>query len=312
MEQEIQDVSIKRIQEAMPQLKGIENELIIDYTEYTMPNDKHPIHRYPIRFDGLYIGLREKGKARFSINLKEFEVGQNDLVICSPDDLVQATLDEDVHLVQSMIVSSHFLKEMYISLNSFMPFFAARKDQPVFHLTDDEIKEIKSFFIGIKNAVEGNDYFRIDITKRLLAAYLYKLGSIIYRHLPELQEEAAKPLKREEILFKEFIRLVSEHHRKERRVDFYAERLFLSPKHFSTVIKKVSGKTAGQWIDEYVILEAKTLLKYSAMSIQEIAYYMNFPNPSFFGKYFKQYVGLSPREFREDAKARYLGSSTHA
>mgnify|MGYP002508011904 FL=1 len=298
MEQEIQDVSIKRIQEAMPQLKGIENELIIDYTEYTMPNDKHPIHRYPIRFDGLYIGLREKGKARFSINLKEFEVGHNDLVICSPDDLVQATLDEDVHLVQSMIVSSHFLKEMYISLNSFMPFFAARKDQPVFHLTDDEIKEIKSFFIGIKNAVEGNDYFRIDITKRLLAAYLYKLGSIIYRHLPELQEEAAKPLKREEILFKEFIRLVSEHHRKERRVDFYAERMFLSSKHFSTVIKKVSGKTAGQWIDEYVILEAKTLLKYSAMSIQEISYYMNFPNPSFFGKYFRHHTGMSPSEYK--------------
>lgn len=298
MEQEIQDVSIKRIQEAMPQLKGIENELIIDYTEYTMPNDKHPIHRYPIRFDGLYIGLREKGKARFSINLKEFEVGQNDLVICSPDDLVQATLHEDVHLVQSMVVSSHFLKEMYISLNSFMPFFAARKDQPVFHLTDDEIKEIKSFFIAIKNAVEGNDYFRIDITKRLLAAYLYKLGSILYRHLPELQEEAAKPLKREEILFKEFIRLVSEHHRKERRVDFYAERLFLSPKHFSTVIKKVSGKTAGQWIDDYVILEAKTLLKYSAMSIQEVAYYMNFPNPSFFGKYFRHHTGMSPSEYK--------------
>ena len=298
MEQEIQDVSIKRIQEAMPQLKGIENELIIDYTEYTMPNDKHPIHRYPIRFDGLYIGLREKGKARFSINLKEFEVDNNDLVICSPDDLVQATLFEDVHLVQSMVISSHFLKEMYISLNSFMPFFAARKDQPVFHLTDDEIKEIKSFFISIKDAVESNDYFRIDITKRLLAAYLYKLGSIIYRHLPELQEEAAKPLKREEILFKEFIRLVSEHHRKERRVDFYAERLFLSPKHFSTVIKKVSGKTAGQWIDEYVILEAKTLLKYSAMSIQEIAYYMNFPNPSFFGKYFRHHTGMSPSEYK--------------
>ena len=298
MEQEIQDVSIKRIQEAMPQLKGIENELIIDYTEYTLPNDKHPIHRYPIRFDGLYIGLREKGKARFSINLKEFEVDNNDLVICSPDDLVQATLFEDVHLVQSMVISSHFLKEMYISLNSFMPFFAARKDQPVFHLTDDEIKEIKSFFISIKDAVESNDYFRIDITKRLLAAYLYKLGSILYRHLPELQAEAAKPLKREEILFKEFIRLVSEHHRKERRVDFYAERLFLSPKHFSTVIKKVSGKTAGQWIDEYVILEAKTLLKYSAMSIQEISYYMNFPNPSFFGKYFRHHTGMSPSEYK--------------
>ena len=81
MEQAIQDVSIRRIQESIPQLKGIENDLIIDYSEYSMPNDKHPIHRYPIRFDGLYIGLREKGTARFSINLKEFEVGPNDLVI---------------------------------------------------------------------------------------------------------------------------------------------------------------------------------------------------------------------------------------
>ena len=146
--------------------------------------------------------------------------------------------------------------------------------------------------------VEGDDYFKVDITKRLLAAYLYKLGSILYRHRPELQAEAAKPLKREEILFKEFIRLVSEYHRKERRVDFYADQLFLSSKHFSTVIKKVSGKTAGEWIDEYVILEAKTLLKYSAMSIQEVAYYMNFPNPSFFGKYFKHHTGMSPSEYK--------------
>ena len=298
MEQEIQDVSIKRIQESIPQLKGIENDLIIDYTQYMMPNDKHPIHRYPIRFDGLYIGLREKGKARFSINLKEFEVGENDLVICSPGDLVQASLQDGIHLVQSMMISSHFLKEMYISLNSFMPFFASQKEHPVFHLTDNEMEELKSYFLLIKDNIENDDYFRTDITKRLLAAYLYKLGSTLYRHRPELQAEAAKPLKREEILFKEFIRLVSEHHRKERRVDFYAEQLFLSPKHFSTVIKKVSGKTAGQWIDDYVVLEAKTLLKYSAMSIQEVAYYMNFPNPSFFGKYFRQHTGMSPSEYK--------------
>ena len=298
MEQEIQNISIKIIQEAVPQVKGIENDLIIDYTEYSMPNDKHPIHRYPIRFDGLYIGVREKGKAKFSINLKEFEVGVNDLVICSPGDLVQATMQDGTHLTQSMMVSSNFLKEMYISLNSFMPFFASQKDHPIFHLTDEEVQELKAYFMLVMDNVERDDYFRTDITKRLLAAYLYKLGSILYRHRPELQEEAAKPLKREEILFKEFIRLVSEHHRKERRVDFYAERLFLSPKHFSTVIKKVSGKTAGQWIDDYVILEAKTLLKYSAMSIQEVAYYMNFPNPSFFGKYFRHHTGMSPSEYK--------------
>ena len=299
MEQEIQDISIKLIQEAVPHVKGIANDFIIDHNEYLVPESRNPIHKYPIRMDGLFIGLREKGKVRFNINLKEFEVGPNDLVICSPGDLMQSSsLEDGAHLSQIMMVSSNFLKEMYISLNSFMPFFASQKEHPVFHLTEDEVKELTNFFMGIKGAVESDDYFKVDITKRLLAAYLYKLGSILYRHRPELQAEAAKPLKREEILFKEFIRLVSEHHRKERRVDFYADQLFLSSKHFSTVIKKVSGKTAGQWIDEYVILEAKTLLKYSAMSIQEVAYYMNFPNPSFFGKYFKHHTGLSPSEYK--------------
>ena len=298
MEQEIKDISIERIQQIHPEALGISNDLLIDYTEHQIINGRSPIYKYPLRMDGLFIGLREKGVSDFSINLKEFKVGPNDLIIGSPGDLMQSTINEGIYLSQTLMVSSNFLKEMYISLNSFMPFFAARKDHPVFHLTDSELEELKTYFLLIKDNTEKDDYFRTDIIKRLLAAYLYKLGSILYRHRPELQEEASKPLKREEILFKEFINLVSEHHRKERRVDFYAERMFLSSKHFSTVIKKVSGKTAGQWIDEYVILEAKTLLKYSAMSIQEISYYMNFPNPSFFGKYFRHHTGMSPSEYK--------------
>ena len=299
MEQEIKDISIERIQQLHPEALGIANDLLIDYTEHHIIEGRSPIYKYPLRMDGLFIGLREKGVSDFSINLKHFKVGPNDLVIGSPDDLMQSTVNEGTYLSQTLMVSSNFLKEMYISLNSFMPFFASRKEHPVFHLTDGEVQELKEYFLLILDAVKRkDDYFCIDITKRLIAAYMYKLGSIIYRHRPELQAEANKPIKREETLFKQFINLVSEHHRKERRVDFYAEQLFLSPKHFSTVIKKVSGKTAGQWIDEYVILEAKTLLKYSAMSIQEVAYYMNFPNPSSFGKYFKHHTGMSPSEYK--------------
>ena len=299
MEQEIKDISIERIQKLHPEALGIANDLLIDYTEHHIIEGRSPIYKYPLRMDGLFIGLREKGTSNFSINLKEFKVGPNDLIIGSPGDLMQSTVSEGTYLSQTLMVSSNFLKEMYISLNSFMPFFASRKEHPVFHLTDGEVQELKEYFLLILDAVKRkDDYFCIDITKRLIAAYMYKLGSIIYRHRPELQAEANKPIKREETLFKQFINLVSEHHRKERRVDFYAEQLFLSPKHFSTVIKKVSGKTAGQWIDEYVILEAKTLLKYSAMSIQEVAYYMNFPNPSFFGKYFKHHTGMSPSEYK--------------
>lgn len=298
MGQEIKNISIERIRKAVPEVKGIGNDVLIDHSEYYVSDKTNPIYKYPLRLDGLLIVVREKGESRFSINLKEFSMIPGDIVICSPGDLLQSVSNEGIHQSQTIMISSDFLKEMYIGLNSFMPFFTSQKEHPVFHLTENEVKELGAFYQLVEESVGIEDYFQNDIVKRLLAAYLYKLGSILYRHRPELQAEAAQPLKREEILFKQFINLLAEHHCKERRVDFYADQLFLSPKHFSTVIKKVSGKTAGEWIDEYVILEIKTLLKYSPMSIQEVAYYMNFPNPSFFGKYFKHHTGMSPSEYK--------------
>lgn len=298
MGQKIKNISIERIRKAVPEVKGIGNGVLIDHSEYYVSDKTNPIYKYPLRLDGLLIVVREKGESRFSINLKEFSMIPGDIVICSPGDLLQSVSNEGIHQSQTIMISSDFLKEMYIGLNSFMPFFTSQKEHPVFHLTENEVKELGAFYQLVEESVGIEDYFQNDIVKRLLAAYLYKLGSILYRHRPELQAEAAQPLKREEILFKQFINLLAEHHCKERRVDFYADQLFLSPKHFSTVIKKVSGKTAGEWIDEYVILEIKTLLKYSPMSIQEVAYYMNFPNPSFFGKYFKHHTGMSPSEYK--------------
>ena len=92
--------------------------------------------------------------------------------------------------------------------------------------------------------------------------------------------------------------LLQRYNKQERNVSFYAKQLNITPKYLSSVVKEVSGKTAARWIDESVILEAKTLLKYSGMSIQEIAYHLNFSTQSFFGKYFKQHTGTSPSRYK--------------
>ena len=86
--------------------------------------------------------------------------------------------------------------------------------------------------------------------------------------------------------------------KQERSVNYYAKELFLTPKHLSSVVKEVSGKTAGEWIDNFVLFEAKSLLRSSQKNIQEIADELNFANQSFFGKYFKHYTGMSPKEYR--------------
>ena len=79
---------------------------------------------------------------------------------------------------------------------------------------------------------------------------------------------------------------------------FYARQLCITPKYLTTLIKRISGLSVSEWIDNYVIIEAKTLLKYSTMSIQEIAYCLNFPNQSFFGKYFRSHTGMTPSAYR--------------
>lgn len=101
-----------------------------------------------------------------------------------------------------------------------------------------------------------------------------------------------------DFIFQRFLQTLFRCYRKERDVAFYAHDQNLSARYFSSIIKEKSGRSALQWIVRMVISEAKQLLESSDATIKEIAIQLNFPTQSFFGKYFKQYVGLSPRDYR--------------
>ena len=236
MEQEIGNISIALIRKLNPAMKGIGNDFIMDSTEYYIP-DVNSIFKYPLRLDGIIIAVRKQGSATININLREYNTTTHDSILCAPCDILQSIPKPGMHQTQMFLISSDFLKEMYINLNSFMPFFISLKEQPIFSLTDEEVKELEAFYTLIEETIDRNDNFRTEIVRRLMGAYLYKLGSILHRRQPEFLSVNPKSMKREEILFNQFINLLTEHHRKERRVDFYAEQLFLSPKHFSTVVK---------------------------------------------------------------------------
>jgi AraC-like DNA-binding protein len=97
----------------------------------------------------------------------------------------------------------------------------------------------------------------------------------------------------------QFLQLAEQHFKQERQVGFYAKKLCLTPKYLSHIIKSATGKSANDWIDAYVLLEAKALLKSSKLSIQQIADELHFADQSIFGKYFKRLAGLSPKEYRQ-------------
>ncbi len=108
-----------------------------------------------------------------------------------------------------------------------------------------------------------------------------------------------KRFSRGEVVFFNYIRLVRDHFKQERRVSWYAHQLCITPKYLSETIKTISKRTPNEWIDYYVVLELRLLLKNSDKSIKEIAEYLNFPNQSFLGKFFKDHVGVSPSTFRK-------------
>lgn len=99
-------------------------------------------------------------------------------------------------------------------------------------------------------------------------------------------------------VFSEFIALVNKYGAREHRIPFYADKLMITPNHLSTLVKQQSGETAAQWINRAIILEAKVLLRHSDLRNYEIAERLNFPNASFFNKYFRKQTGQTPLEYK--------------
>ena len=151
--------------------------------------------------------------------------------------------------------------------------------------------------IRIEGARQRNDPYSAEIIRSMIRTLAYKVCRIIARHVETGASDASSRSRNEEY-FNQFMGVLARHYMQQRSVGFYAGQLNLTPKYLTTIIRKTSGRTAVQWIDDYVVLEAKNLLKYSTMSIQEISYYLNFPNQSFFGKYFKNHTGMTPTAYR--------------
>ena len=108
-----------------------------------------------------------------------------------------------------------------------------------------------------------------------------------------------KPVGRKEQIFRDFLTLLEQHFTQERSISFYADRMCLTPKYLSTIVKEVSGKHGMQWIDEYVTLEAKALLRDNSLSVKQVSDQLNFPSQSMFGRFIKKMTGYSPKQYKQ-------------
>ena len=256
------------------------------------------IFRFPSRLNALIIGVGTEGETSLTSNLQEFRLKKNSLFIFNPKDILQVQSNDrfKAHLI---VITPDFLKRINIDTKRMMPLFLQFGSLPCMELTHAESQSLRSFISMVEQELKGSETdFSSEIIGGLIAATIYKVGDILTHYLTEHPEVDSPMHNRAEEYFKQFTELLGEHYKHERSVGFYARQLCITPKYLTTLIKRISGKSVSEWIDSYVILEAKTLLKYSNMSVQEIAYYLNFPNQSFFGSYFKRNAGMSPSQYK--------------
>lgn len=256
------------------------------------------IFRFPSRLNALIIGVGTEGETSLTSNLQEFRLKKDSLFIFSPKHILQVQSNNrfKAHLI---VIAPDFLKRINIDTKRMMPLFLQFGSLPCMELTHAESQSLRSFISMVEQELKGSETdFSSEIIGGLIAATIYKVGDILTHYLTEHPEVDSPIHNRAEEYFRQFTELLGEHYKHERSVGFYARQLCITPKYLTTLIKRISGKSVSEWIDNYVILDAKTLLKYSNMSVQEIAYYLNFPNQSFFGSYFKRNAGMSPSQYK--------------
>lgn len=275
--------------------QGLMRECIIAHSETHME-----AFRFPCRIDAFIIGVGTEGETSVSFNLREYRLRKDSLFFFGSKNILQVTSDENfkAHVIA---ITPDFLNRINIDAKHITPLFLQFAYHPCLELSSVESQTLRSFITLIEQEIEGPETrFSDDIVSGLIAATLYKVGDILNHYLAEHPEMKHAVQNRAEEYFRQFMQLLGQHFKYERSVGFYARKLCVTPKYLTTLIKRVSGKSVSEWIDNYVILEAKTLLRFSDMSIQEVAYALNFPNQSFFGSYFRRLTGMSPSQYKSE------------
>lgn len=253
--------------------------------------------------DMIAVVLCTQGKVEIHIDSNEYSISKGDLYFYVPSFF---TIVKDVSPdFKAIIIRTDY--DFIIPLINKVTDIKSQlsiRDNPCMSLNDEQYSDIKTIINSLAERIEIENTSGFDIRrKRIMRELIISLGTTLcYEVLntfftnapiqPSIQD-------RKDTIVQQFLISLYKNFHNERDVAFYANEQSLSPSYFSTIVKCKTGKPALQWIIEIVLVDAKQMLQYSDASIKEIAIRLNFPSQSFFGKYFKQYVGISPKNYRK-------------
>ncbi len=265
---------------------------------------KMDIIEYPCRFHGYMAFFCIKGEFEVEINLKKFTIRKDSMFIYTPGNIVRVTnIDprekESVHFVV-VAISEDLMSSTRFDFSKLYNESLRLLESPCVVINENERGLYRKYFDLIQEVSKMRMPNMRESVTALISSIFYLMGAMWTDRLTAAKKNGGDEMStRSKIVLEDFLLLVRDYHTKERSLSFYADKLYLTPKYLSKLIKSVSGKSAHEWIDSFVILEAKNLLKYSDMSIKSIVYELNFPNQTTFYRFFKTKTGMTPSEYRK-------------
>ncbi|MBP7555349.1 MAG: AraC family transcriptional regulator [Chitinophagaceae bacterium] len=258
---------------------------------------EHDLFKTQFRSDFIAILLVTKGEITVGSNLHKYRVGRQDVFVAAPHTVKQLISAREGTQLNIISFTADFLSRTGMSRNTpDLLDYASSQLNPHWKLSKSDaaqllhsMKELKSRYTAA-----ATHPFGTEILYHTFHILLYEMAALSKRYSNLLSTR----LSLKENLVMNFFNLVQKQFSTQRSVQQYASQLNVTPKYLTETVKEFSGKNAGEIVDDFVMLEAKLLLDNPALSIAEIAYTLNFSNQSFFGKYFKRFTGMSPKEYR--------------
>lgn len=244
----------------------------------------------PVKLSRAAIVLCTSGSCKLKINLEEYEIKAPQLVTLMPGQIFE--LLSGIESMEGYVISLSKRFVDKVNLPGWQHQYMKMYNNPITDIDQDMLNSLRIFYAMLyRAATNEQNPFRLQILENLISVFYY--GGV-----SSFESEASAPLKYRNHIVANFLELVQQHYREERLIQYYAGRLCITPKYLSKLVKDHTGRAATDWIEQHVILEARAMLQSSDLSIQQIATTLNFPNQSFFGKYFKRATGVSPKQYR--------------
>lgn len=248
---------------------------------------------YPVCLKCEMLVLCMEGEIEATVNINRIHVQANDLVVLMPGSIFQIHKVEGKLKIYAMGFSRTYIERSnQIQNTSEMLYLALGRSK--LSLPSASANMLEEFFLFLIKVYE----FVSEENRMKMTDNLYKDAHTYISILYKDKAESQTPNSKSELLCRNFVQLVLCHYAKNRNVAWYAQKLGITHAYLCSIVKKVTGNTCVYLISCMVIMDAKSQLKLTNLSIQEISDSLNFADISFFGKYFKRYTGMSPLEYR--------------